>query len=42
MDFEIQGEFDKEPSKDKDVNIFAQDFGIKVENFSQKALKELE
>ena len=45
MDFEMhpmQGEFEKEMSKDKDLNIFAQGFGTKVDNFSQKALKELE
>ena len=42
MDFEMQGEFDREASKDKDLNIFAQGFGTKVDNFSQKALKELE
>ena len=43
MDFEGQAEFERDPSKEKnDLNIFAQGFGTKIDNFSQKALKELE
>ena len=42
-DIEMQGDFEKERSRDRsDVHVFAGGFGTKVDNFSQKALRELE
>ena len=41
MEFDMQGDFAKEHSKSND-NIFAHGFGTKVDNFSSKALRELE
>ena len=43
MELDVQGDFDKERSRDRsDLSIFAKGFGTKVDNFAQKALRELD